>query len=76
MQTALRGVPVAQLPEPPGLVHVDGELYFDDYAPGRGVASLGLEPEAAPQPVEVLTGVPIGAPPQPEERNRILDFFR
>ena len=76
MQTALRGVPVAQLPEPPGLVHVDGELYFDDYAPGRGVASLGLEPEVAPQPVEVLTGVPIGAPPQPEERNRILDFFR
>jgi len=76
MQTALRGVPVTQLPEPPGLVHVDGELYFDDYAPGRGVASLGLEPEVAPQPVEVLTGVPIGAPPPPEERNRILDFFR
>jgi penicillin-binding protein 1A len=32
--------------------------------------------EQAPPRVDELTGAPIGAPPPPEERNRILDFFR
>jgi penicillin-binding protein 1A len=41
------------------------------------VASLGLEnAEVPPPPAEELTGAPLGPPPQPEERNRILDFFR
>jgi len=61
----------------PGVVNVDGEWYFDDFTPGHNVASLGLESAEQPiQPVEVLTGAPVGAPPPPEERNRILDFFR
>jgi len=76
MQTALQGVPVTQPAEPPGVVSVDGEWYFDDFTPGHNVASLGLESTEAPQPVEVLTGAPLGPPPQPEERNKILDFFR
>jgi penicillin-binding protein 1A len=77
MQAALKGVPVSQMPEPPGVVHIDGEWYFDDFAPGRGVASLGVENAESPPPsAEELSGVPLGPPPQPEERNRILDFFR
>jgi penicillin-binding protein 1A len=76
MQTALQGVPVTQPAEPPGVVNVDGEWYFDDFTPGHNVASLGLESEAPPPPAEELTGAPIGAPPVPEERNKILDFFR
>jgi penicillin-binding protein 1A len=41
------------------------------------VASLGLENnEAPPPPAEELTGVPVAPPAPPEERNRILDFFR
>ncbi|MDM0008616.1 penicillin-binding protein 1A [Variovorax sp. J22G73] len=76
MQTALQGVPVTLPAEPPGIVNVDGELYFDDFTPGHNVASLGLDTEAAPPPVEEITGAPLGAPPQPEERNKILDFFR
>ncbi|MDQ0573206.1 penicillin-binding protein 1A [Variovorax paradoxus] len=77
MQTALKGVPVSKIPEPPGVVNVDGEWYFDDFTPGHSVASLGVEnTEAAPPPAEELTGAPLGAPPPPEERNRILDFFR
>ncbi|SCX70678.1 penicillin-binding protein 1A [Variovorax sp. EL159] len=77
MQTALQGVPVTQPAEPPGVVNVDGEWYFDDFTPGHNVASLGLEnAEATPPPVEELTGAPVGAPPPPEERNKILDFFR
>jgi penicillin-binding protein 1A len=76
MQTALQGGPVTQPAEPPGVVNVDGEWYFDDFTPGHNVASLGLESEAPPPPAEELTGAPIGAPPVPEERNKILDFFR
>ena len=77
METALKGVPVADLTTTPpsGLVNVGGEWYFDDYAPGRGVATLGLE-QAPVQPVEALTGAPVSASPPPEERSKILDLFR
>ena len=75
METALKGVPVAELPPPSGVVNVGGEWYFDDYAPGRGVASLGLD-TAPVLPAEALTGVPVAPTPPPEERNRILDLFR
>jgi penicillin-binding protein 1A len=77
MQTALKGVPVSKIPEPPGVANIDGEWYFDDFTPGRGVASLGVEnAESPPPPAEELSGVPLGPPPPPEERNRILEFFR
>ena len=77
METALKGVPVSDLgPPPAGVMNIGGELYYDDFGPGRGVASLGVE-QAPPQPVEVVPGgVPAGTPPAPEERNRILDLFR
>jgi len=77
METALKGVPVTDLTATPpaGVVNVGGEWYFDDYAPGRGVASLGLD-QAPVQPVEALTGAPVSPNPPPEERNRILDLFR
>jgi len=77
MQTALQGVPVTHPAQPEGVVSIDGEWYFDDFTPGHNVASLGLESsDTMPPPVEQLTGAPVGAPPPPEERNRILDFFR
>ncbi|MDN6882769.1 penicillin-binding protein 1A [Variovorax sp. CAN2819] len=77
MQTALQGVPVTHPAQPEGVVSIDGEWYFDDFTPGHNVASLGLEnSDTPPPPVEQLTGAPVGAPPPPEERNRILDFFR
>ncbi|WP_418118591.1 penicillin-binding protein 1A [Variovorax sp. 350MFTsu5.1] len=77
MQTALQGVPVTLPAQPAGVVSIDGEWYFDDFTPGHNVASLGLESsDTLPPPVEQLTGAPVGAPPPPEERNRILDFFR
>ncbi|CAN5917142.1 penicillin-binding protein 1A [soil metagenome] len=75
METALKGVPVAELPPPSGVVNVGGEWYFDDYAPGRGVASLGLD-TAPVVPAEALSGSPVAPTPPPEERNRILDLFR
>jgi penicillin-binding protein 1A len=77
METAIKGVPVTDLSATPpsGIVNVGGEWYYDDYAPGRGVASLGVESTPA-APAESLSGAPVSPPPPPEERNRILDLFR
>ena len=75
MQAALKGVKVAEVPEPPGLMHADGEVFFDDYGPGRGVASLGLD--ATPTaPAETLVGEQVAPVAPIEERNRILDMFK
>jgi penicillin-binding protein 1A len=76
MDTAIKGVPVAEVPAPPGVVNVGGEWYFDDYQPGRGVASLGVDNSATTPPAEAISGAPIGAAPPPEERSKILDLFR
>jgi penicillin-binding protein 1A len=75
METAIKGVPVAEVPAPAGVVNVGGEWYYDDYAPGRGVATLGVEGGPTP-PAEAISGPPIGPTPAPEERSRILDLFR
>ena len=75
METAIKGVPVAEVPAPPGVVNVGGEWYYDDYAPGRGVASLGVESGPTP-PAEAIAAPPISAPAPVEERSRILDLFR
>ncbi len=66
MQHALKGVPVAELPVPPGVVNVGGEWFYEEYA--RSGPSLGLENGTAPNDS--------AAPPATEERNRILDLFR
>ncbi|OUM01485.1 penicillin-binding protein 1A [Variovorax sp. JS1663] len=75
MQAALRGVPVAPMTVPDSVVQVDGEWYYDDYAPGHGIASLGLDAKPA-APAETLAGAPVGAVPTDQERLRILDLFR
>ncbi len=81
METALKGVPVAEMTAPSGVVTVGGEVYFDDYAPGRGVSSLGVDSgssasSSSTPSAESLTGAPVPQPAPPEERNRILDLFR
>ncbi len=63
MQEALRNTPVAGLAVPPGVVNVQGEWYYDNYAPGSGMSRLGGE-ETAP------------AAPESEEKRGILDLFR
>ncbi|MNV97910.1 hypothetical protein D3C71_1930950 [compost metagenome] len=67
MQHALKGVPVAELPVPPGVVNVGGEWFYEEFARNAGVASLGV-PESSENPES--------PPPPSEERNRILDLFR
>jgi len=60
-------------------VQAEGEWYYDDYAPGRGIASLGVDADAGAAtvaPAETLAGVPVSDVPTPEERSSILDLFR
>ncbi|RZL64481.1 MAG: penicillin-binding protein 1A [Variovorax sp.] len=75
MQTALQGAPMVADAAPAGVVQVGDEWYYDDYAPGRGIASLGID-EAPPPPAETLAGAAISSAPSVEERSRILDWFR
>lgn len=63
MQSALKGVPVAELQPPEGVVNVGGSWVYDEFAGGAGVGSLGLEDK-----------VPVA--PTNEERNSILDLFK
>ena len=73
MRVALAGVPVEKEKPAPGLVQQDGEWYYDDFTPGYGVASVGIDSDLSP-----LTDGSAGVPsePVPQERNRILDLFR
>jgi penicillin-binding protein 1A len=64
MGVALKGVPVQEPKAPPGVVNVNNEWYYEEYANGAGVNSLGLEELAATPP------------PNEEERKGILDLFR
>ena len=43
MAKALPNRPPVPMPEPEGVVNVGGEIYFAEFQPGQGVASVGLE---------------------------------
>ncbi len=66
METALRGVPVAEYGVPEGLVNVNGEWLFEEYARG-GVSSVGLGDKTEDKPASL---------PPSDEKRRILDLFR
>jgi len=77
MASALKGVPVSQPPVPEGVVNIGGEWYYDEYAKGSGVSSVGLQDPAAQQPAAPgAPAVPISVLPPADERKRILDLFR
>ncbi|HEX7891152.1 MAG TPA: penicillin-binding protein 1A [Ramlibacter sp.] len=42
MDTALKGVPVMEPSAPEGVINVGGEWFYEEYARGNGVASLGV----------------------------------
>lgn len=73
MQTALKGVPVAELKPPAGVARVGDDWVYEETARGGGISNLagaGMAPAAG----EADAGAAI-TPPS-EERNRILDLFR
>ncbi|NQW95148.1 MAG: penicillin-binding protein 1A [Polaromonas sp.] len=79
MAHALKGVPVTELPVPEGLVNQGGEWFYEEYARGAGVSSLGMSggtpaaPEGGGQPAP---GTPISVLPPADEKKRILDLFK
>ena len=70
MQHALKDVPVTELTVPEGVVNINGEWVYAEYANGEGVTSVGInntpEAETAPQIIPM---------PPADERRRILDLF-
>jgi penicillin-binding protein 1A len=65
MKTVLKGVPNQEPTAPEGLVNLNGEWYYEEFARGTGVTSLGLEDKPQPPPVS-----------NEDERKSILDLFR
>ena len=63
MAGALKGVPESVHEMPPGVVQINGEVYLEEYQPGQGVASLGLE--EAPVPDAKGPEAPPGPPTAP-----------
>ena len=72
MQHALKGVPVAEVQTPPGVVNMGGDWYYEENARNGGVSSLGMEGVSDPG----NAGPGATQPPAAEERSRILDLFR
>ncbi len=74
METALKGVPLMEPAAPEGVLNIGGEWFYDEYARGAGVNSLGL---GDPMP-EGAAGSAAGVqmPAAPEEKKSILDLFR
>jgi membrane peptidoglycan carboxypeptidase len=50
METALKGVPVMVPTAPEGVVNIGGEWFYEEYARGGGVSSLGVTPVAQGEP--------------------------
>ncbi len=88
METALKGVPVIEPAAPDGVVNVNGEWYYEEYARGGGVGNLGGSsvdagspvPGRAPDDKSLMNsdGLPPTRLPSPpaDERKSILDLFR
>ena len=64
MESALKNMPVMDAIAPEGVLYVNGDWYFEEYAKGSGVTSLGLGNEKG------------GTLPEHDEKKRILDLFR
>ncbi len=65
MESALKGVPVMEPAAPEGVLNVGGEWFYDEFARGGGVSSLGSDKHEAAQ-----------ALPSADERKKITDLFK
>ena len=82
MSYALKGAPVIEIAVPEGVVNVGGEWYYNEYARGAGVRSLGVGSTAPAAAIDTTPStdpaidVPISVLPPAEEKKRILDLFK
>jgi len=70
MAQALKNTPVMESTVPEGVVNLDGEWFYDEYAGPAGVSSLGLTDRADPSQPQII---PM---PEADEKRKILDLFR
>jgi penicillin-binding protein 1A len=70
MEQALKNVPVSEPSVPEGVVFAGGEWYYDEFARGAGINSVGLEDKGA------QNAAPTQALPVADEKKKILDMFR
>ena len=78
MEYALKDVPVTEYQAPAGVVNLNGEWYYEEYAKGAGVSSVGMQPEpgASPEESAPAPGGAIQVLPPSDEKKRILDLFK
>ena len=79
MSYALKGVPVTEYLPPEGVVNVGGEWYYDEYAKGAGVTSVGMRDTGALSNSDQQPAAPgsqISVLPPADEKKRILDLFK
>jgi len=72
MEYALKDVPVTEYEAPQGVVNLNGEWYYEEYAKGAGISSVGMQPDpgvSSPQ----TSSSPL---PPSDEKKRILDLFK
>ena len=69
MEHALKDVPVMEPDAPEGVIHSGGEWFYDEYAKGAGISSLGLNEKPG-------TASGVLALPPADEKKRILDLFK
>ncbi len=75
METALKGVPVMEPTAPEGVLNIGGEWFYDEFARGNGINSLGLG-DPMPESSTPGAGGAGAAAPAPEEKKTIVDLFR
>jgi penicillin-binding protein 1A len=80
METALKGMPVMEPAAPEGVLNIGGEWFYDEFAKGAGVNSLGLSDPIfdpnTPLPQQAPGSTPAPTPSPTEEKKSILDLFR
>lgn len=76
MSYALKDVPVTEYTAPEGVVNLNGEWYYDEYAKGAGISSVGMQPDPEAASPEPASGAGIQVLPPSEEKKRILDLFK
>lgn len=82
MQTALQGVPVAEIKPPPGVSYTQGDWFYDNYLPGKYVNSLGMEGYVNPDAQHGTTEGGGDTPPadhtpvDSQEKSGILNLFK
>ncbi|MCB8745798.1 penicillin-binding protein 1A [Rhodoferax sp. U2-2l] len=71
MSSALKDVPVTEIPVPEGVVNMDGEWFYNEYTRATGIATLGVDSNSASPDSPQVIPMPVA-----DEKKQILDLFK